>query len=189
MEHEIMSTGIGGQGVQLAAQILARAATLEDRQVMYLGTYGGTMRGGNTDTTIVIADGHITLLDIDAAAVVDPTTPSGTALDVIAGSNVFVGTLPCSGDNWNFEASGPAIDTRLASFDLAGNFSGWSDPQQVAPPDLGEDPEVEANDSDTVSGCGCRLARSGTGAGATFIGLAALLLLGLGLRRSASTAA
>ena len=60
MEHEIMITGVGGQGVQLAAQILARAATLEGREVMYLGTYGGTMRGGNTDSTIVVGDAPLT---------------------------------------------------------------------------------------------------------------------------------
>ena len=56
MEIEIMMTGIGGQGVQLIAQTLARAATIEDRDVMLLGTYGGMMRGGNTDSTMVIAD-------------------------------------------------------------------------------------------------------------------------------------
>lgn len=60
MELEIMLTGIGGQGVQLGAQILARATALEGREVMYLGTYGGTMRGGNTDSTIVVADTAIT---------------------------------------------------------------------------------------------------------------------------------
>src|SRR5947199_7128852 len=59
MEREVLITGIGGQGVQLAAQVLARAATLEDREVMFLGLYGGMMRGGNTDSTIVIADGPI----------------------------------------------------------------------------------------------------------------------------------
>jgi len=58
-EREIMWTGIGGQGVQLAAKILALAATREGREVMSLGTYGGTMRGGNTDATVVIADGPI----------------------------------------------------------------------------------------------------------------------------------
>ena len=52
-------TGIGGQGVQLAAQVLARAATLEGREVMYLGLYGGMMRGGNTDSTVVVADAPI----------------------------------------------------------------------------------------------------------------------------------
>jgi len=56
VEREIACTGIGGQGVQLAAQILARAAVREDRHVMVLGTYGGTMRGGHTDSTIVVGD-------------------------------------------------------------------------------------------------------------------------------------
>ncbi len=59
MEREILLTGIGGQGVQLAAQVLARAATDEGRHVMTLGTYGGTMRGGNTDSSIVIGDAPI----------------------------------------------------------------------------------------------------------------------------------
>ena len=59
MERELLITGIGGQGVQLSAQVLARAATLEGREVMYLGLYGGMMRGGNTDSTVVIADGPI----------------------------------------------------------------------------------------------------------------------------------
>ncbi len=56
MEREVVLTGIGGQGVQLAAQVLGRAAVLEDRHVLLLGTYGGSMRGGNTDSTLVIAD-------------------------------------------------------------------------------------------------------------------------------------
>lgn len=59
MEREILLTGIGGQGVQLAAQVLARAATDEGRHVMTLGTYGGTMRGGNTDSCIVVGDAPI----------------------------------------------------------------------------------------------------------------------------------
>ena len=60
MEREVMWTGIGGQGVQLAAKVLALAATVEGREVMSLGTYGGSMRGGNTDATVVVADGAIT---------------------------------------------------------------------------------------------------------------------------------
>lgn len=59
VERELLITGIGGQGVQLAAQVVARAATLEGREVMYLGLYGGMMRGGNTDSTVVIADAPI----------------------------------------------------------------------------------------------------------------------------------
>jgi 2-oxoglutarate ferredoxin oxidoreductase subunit gamma len=56
MEREVILTGIGGQGVQLGAQVLARAATREGRHVMLLGTYGGTMRGGPTDATLVVGD-------------------------------------------------------------------------------------------------------------------------------------
>ena len=58
-ERELLLTGIGGQGVQLAAQVLARAAVLEGREVMLFGVYGGVMRGGNSDATIVVADGPV----------------------------------------------------------------------------------------------------------------------------------
>ncbi len=54
-----MATGIGGQGIQLAADVLARAATAEDRDVLMFGSYGGMMRGGNTDASLVIGDGEI----------------------------------------------------------------------------------------------------------------------------------
>src|SRR5207248_955430 len=47
---------MGGQGVQLAAQVIARGATLEGRHVMLFGVYGGAMRGLNTDGTVVVGD-------------------------------------------------------------------------------------------------------------------------------------
>lgn len=56
MEREILLTGIGGQSIQLAAEVLARAALREEREVMLLGTYGGTMRGGSTDSTVIVGD-------------------------------------------------------------------------------------------------------------------------------------
>jgi len=56
MEREIFITGIGGQGIQLAAKILAEAANREDKQVMLFGVYGGMIRGGPSDSTVVIAD-------------------------------------------------------------------------------------------------------------------------------------
>jgi Pyruvate/2-oxoacid:ferredoxin oxidoreductase gamma subunit len=55
-EREVLLTGIGGQGVQLAAQVLARAAVLEARHVLLFGVYGGAMRGMNTDGTVVVGD-------------------------------------------------------------------------------------------------------------------------------------
>lgn len=59
MEREILLTGIGGQGVQLAANVLAHAALAEGRDVQLFGSYGGMMRGGNTDAELVIADDRI----------------------------------------------------------------------------------------------------------------------------------
>jgi 2-oxoglutarate ferredoxin oxidoreductase subunit gamma len=59
VERELLVTGIGGQGVQLAATVLARAAMAEGRTVQVFGSYGGMMRGGNTDATVVVADGPI----------------------------------------------------------------------------------------------------------------------------------
>jgi Pyruvate/2-oxoacid:ferredoxin oxidoreductase gamma subunit len=58
-ERELLLTGIGGQGVQLAAQVVARAAALESKDVMLFGVYGGVMRGGNSDATVVVADGPV----------------------------------------------------------------------------------------------------------------------------------
>jgi Pyruvate/2-oxoacid:ferredoxin oxidoreductase gamma subunit len=59
LERELLVTGIGGQGVQLAAQVLARGATLEGSHVMLFGVYSGAMRGMNTDATVVIGDGPL----------------------------------------------------------------------------------------------------------------------------------
>jgi 2-oxoacid:acceptor oxidoreductase gamma subunit (pyruvate/2-ketoisovalerate family) len=56
LELELLMTGIGGQGIQLAAQVLARAAVSEGLFVQLFGSYGGMMRGGNTEATLVIAD-------------------------------------------------------------------------------------------------------------------------------------
>jgi len=59
VERELLLTGIGGQGIQLAAQVIARAAMREGRAVQMFGSYGGMMRGGRTDATIVIADAAV----------------------------------------------------------------------------------------------------------------------------------
>ncbi len=58
-EREALLTGIGGQGVQLAAEVIARAAVLEGRDVLLFGVYSGVMRGGSSDATVVVADGPV----------------------------------------------------------------------------------------------------------------------------------
>jgi Pyruvate/2-oxoacid:ferredoxin oxidoreductase gamma subunit len=96
-------TGIGGQGIQLAAQVLVRAAVAEGRQVQLFSSYGGMMRGGNTDATIVVGDGPIesppTITDAWSAIVMHHEYwPSVRAnLDrrsvVLLNSSVFTGEI------------------------------------------------------------------------------------------------
>jgi len=56
MEREILFTGIGGQGIQLMTKVLANAAAREGRHAMMFGLYHGAMRGGASDTTLVVGD-------------------------------------------------------------------------------------------------------------------------------------
>lgn len=59
MDREILLTGIGGQGVQLAAKMLAQAGMLDGREVMQFSMFSGTMRGGSSECTVVVADGPV----------------------------------------------------------------------------------------------------------------------------------
>lgn len=58
-EREIIFTGIGGQGIQLMAKVLAHAAANEGKYAMLFGLYGGAMRGSVSDSTLVIGDAPI----------------------------------------------------------------------------------------------------------------------------------
>ena len=52
-------TGIGGQGIQLMAKVLAQAAIRERREVMTFGLFKGMIRGGSSESTVVVADCEI----------------------------------------------------------------------------------------------------------------------------------
>ena len=97
-----MLTGIGGQGIQLAAQVLARAAIAEGRQVQMFGSYGGMMRGGNTEATLVLADGAIeappTVTDTWSAIFMHHDFSAPTRAKLRAGSLVFVNTSLFEGE-------------------------------------------------------------------------------------------
>src|SRR5690554_4235932 len=58
-EREVIFSGIGGQGIQLVAKVLAEAAVAEGRHVMLFGSYQGMMRGGPSTSTVVIGPGAI----------------------------------------------------------------------------------------------------------------------------------
>jgi 2-oxoacid:acceptor oxidoreductase gamma subunit (pyruvate/2-ketoisovalerate family) len=96
VERELLLTGIGGQGIQLAAQVLARAAIGEGRQVQMFGSYGGMMRGGNTEATVVVADGTIeappTVTDAWSAIFMHHEFSESTRARLRRGSLVLVNT-------------------------------------------------------------------------------------------------
>jgi 2-oxoglutarate ferredoxin oxidoreductase subunit gamma len=64
MQVEVMFTGIGGQGIQLASKTLAMGAVIDGRQAMMCGHYAGAMRGGQTDASVVVADRNLRSLPI-----------------------------------------------------------------------------------------------------------------------------
>jgi Pyruvate/2-oxoacid:ferredoxin oxidoreductase gamma subunit len=67
-EHEILLTGIGGQGIQLAGTALGTAAMLGGLEVLLLSSYTGAMRGGQSDVTVVLGDGPITTPPVVSSA-------------------------------------------------------------------------------------------------------------------------
>ncbi len=64
MQTDVVMTGIGGQGIQLAAKTLATGAIEEGRQAMLSAHWGGEMRGGQTEASVAISDGRLRALPI-----------------------------------------------------------------------------------------------------------------------------
>ncbi len=59
MQHDIIISGFGGQGVLFAGQLLAYAALAEDKHVTWIPSYGPEMRGGTANCTVIISDEEI----------------------------------------------------------------------------------------------------------------------------------
>jgi len=59
VERAVVMIGLGGQGIQLMSKLLAQAALREGREVMSFGLFMGTIRGGSSESTVVVADGEI----------------------------------------------------------------------------------------------------------------------------------
>jgi Pyruvate/2-oxoacid:ferredoxin oxidoreductase gamma subunit len=94
MEREVMFTGVGGQGVQIASKTLATAAIDEGRQVMLVPRYGGGMRGGMTNAEVTIGDRALRALPVATSAwsayVMDPTYWDTIAPNLADGAVVVV---------------------------------------------------------------------------------------------------
>lgn len=63
-EYGLLIVGIGGQGIQLIGKTLAQAATAAGQHAMLAAEYGGEMRGGPSQTTVVIGDQPLRSLPI-----------------------------------------------------------------------------------------------------------------------------
>lgn len=59
MEHRILISGFGGQGVLFVGKVIAQAAVTEGREATWLPSYGPEMRGGTANCRIVISDEEI----------------------------------------------------------------------------------------------------------------------------------
>ena len=59
MQHDVVFSGFGGQGVLFAGQLLAYAAMDADLHVTWIPSYGPEMRGGTANCTVVISDEEI----------------------------------------------------------------------------------------------------------------------------------
>jgi 2-oxoglutarate ferredoxin oxidoreductase subunit gamma len=56
---ELKLAGIGGQGVLLAAQVLARAGVNQYKYVTWFPSYGTRMRGGDSSATVILSQERI----------------------------------------------------------------------------------------------------------------------------------
>ncbi|MBR1695290.1 MAG: 2-oxoacid:acceptor oxidoreductase family protein [Selenomonas sp.] len=59
MEISFLMAGFGGQGVQTLGKVLAYTANEAGKNTTFLPEYGGAMRGGTSNCTVVVGDDEI----------------------------------------------------------------------------------------------------------------------------------
>jgi len=88
MERSVIFAGFGGQGILFAGKVLARAAMSEDREVLWIPSYGPEMRGGTASCTVIVGDepiGSPIVDEADAAVVLNPPSHARFASHVAPG--------------------------------------------------------------------------------------------------------
>lgn len=58
-EKKIVIAGFGGQGIVSIGNVLARAAVIEDKNVVGWVCYGAEMRGGTANASVIVSDQEI----------------------------------------------------------------------------------------------------------------------------------
>lgn len=95
MQTEVMFAGFGGQGVMSIGQTLAYAGMRENKNVVWLPSYGPEMRGGTAYCTVVVSDRAIGSPIIDrpgCIAVLNRPSLDKFATKVRAGGSLIINT-------------------------------------------------------------------------------------------------
>jgi 2-oxoglutarate ferredoxin oxidoreductase subunit gamma len=95
MERSTIFAGFGGQGILFAGKVLAQAALLEGREVLWIPSYGPEMRGGTASCTVIVAErpiGSPVVDRADAAVVLNPPSMAKYAASVTTGGLLVVNT-------------------------------------------------------------------------------------------------
>ena len=93
VRHEIRLSGSGGQGIILAATLLADAAVATGREVIATQSYGPEARGGASKAEVIVADGEIDFPEVTAPSVT--VCLSQEAFDAYAAFTVPGGLVVC----------------------------------------------------------------------------------------------
>ena len=95
MERSTIFAGFGGQGILFAGKVLAEAALIEGREVLWIPSYGPEMRGGTASCTVIVADrliGSPVVDRADHAVVLNPPSMARYTPLVAAGGLLVVNT-------------------------------------------------------------------------------------------------
>ena len=95
MERSTIIAGFGGQGILFAGKVLAEAALLEGREVLWIPSYGPEMRGGTASCTVIVADrliGSPVVDRADHAVVLNPPSMARYTPLVAPGGLLVVNT-------------------------------------------------------------------------------------------------
>ena len=119
MDHSVVLSGFGGQGLLFAGQVLARAAIKDGLEVFWIPSYGPEMRGGTASCTVIIGDDPIgsPVVDrFDAAIVMNLPSLRKFGPKVAGGGLVIVNASLVSSQS---TARHDLTELRLACTDLA----------------------------------------------------------------------
>ncbi|MEW5853419.1 MAG: hypothetical protein AB2A00_31880 [Myxococcota bacterium] len=74
----------------------------------------------------VHSNGVVNVVDAEGESLLDVTALAGNVTELGGNGRIDVGVWSCGRSNWPAASYAPKVTVRVAAFDHAGNFSGWS---------------------------------------------------------------